>query len=181
MKKTLVLLTLLVVLPGLALCDVTVLPPTGVTASVANPAPAGITFAPGPGGLVGGIGGPIGIVAPTVGTLTISVWDCCLIGDVYETLLDGVSLGTTTPQPIGGGTLSSGVFTAFVGVGAHTIDIWDIVHSYIGVASPFGGGVVPPGYSPAGLTVGATMVPEPATYGLLGAALALIGLLRRKK
>lgn len=183
MKKVVLLFALFAVFSSLAFCDITVLPVTGYLADVANAAPAGTTYAPGPLGLVGGIGGPIGIVASTAGTLTISVWDCCLVGDVYETLLDGASLGITSPAPIGGPTLSSGVFTAFIGAGAHSIDIWDIVLSYIGAPSPFGGGIVPGGYSPAGLSVGATLapVPEPATYGLLGAALALIGLLRRKK
>jgi hypothetical protein len=82
---------------------------------------------------------------------------------VYEVVLDGKSLGLTSQVPIGGGTLSTGTFTAYVGTGTHTVGIEDITLSYIGFSSPFGGGIVPGIYTPAGLSVTITSAPEPAS------------------
>ena len=116
-------------------------------------------------------------VGPSGGTLKISVDDCCLIGDVYEVILDAISLGLTSIVPIGGATLSSGMFLADVGPGAHSVDVWDVTLSYLGEASPFGGGTVPTGFSPAGLSVlieFEAKVPEPSIFVLLGLSLTLI-------
>lgn len=159
------------------------------TATVGTPAPAGATAGlAGPLGMVGGIvGGAIVIdlpVGPQPGWyLTISVADCCIVGDVFEVLLDGVSLGITAPVPQGGPTLSTGSFTVFALPGLHSIDIWDFILSYIGSAHPFGGGVVPDIMSPAGLSVSWSIepIPEPGTLILLGTGLLGLGASLRKR
>src|SRR4051812_43081211 len=69
-------------------------PSAAFTASATAPAPAGsgavVPF--GPGGAVGGL--TIGLITFTdvAETLTITINDCCVVGDVYEAVLDGVSL-----------------------------------------------------------------------------------------
>jgi hypothetical protein len=118
----------------------------------------------------------------------MTVTDCCLVGDVYQAFLDGTSLGFTSFEPIGGPTLSSGSFTASILPGSHTFNITDITLNFIGRPSPFGGGIVPSNFDPAGLTVNLSEVPVPgpvAGAGLPGLILASGGLLawwrRRKK
>jgi len=117
----------------------------------------------------GGIGGPIGFTSPVAGTLTVSVQDCCLVGDVYQTFVNGTSLGYTSYVQIGGPTNSSGTFTTSIASGANNFNIDDIILNYVGAASPFGGGTVPGNYDPAGLTVSlsVTSVPEPATWAMM--------------
>ena len=155
------------------------------TASATAPIPVGAVTAPGPGGPVGGlIGGLINFTDPFAEILTITITDCCLVGDVYEVVLDGVSLGLTSIVPIGGPTNSTGVFSIAVGAGPHTLGIDDTILSYIGFASPYGGGIVTPNYSPAGLTITVTSTPEPGSLALLGiglAALAGVGRRRNKE
>ena len=152
---------------------------SGETADAGNAAPAGthgaFGGALGPGGAVGGIGGPIGFVVPYTGTFFVSVDDCCLVGDVYQLFVDGTSVGDTSPEPIGGSTNSSGIFSVFLTAGAHSFDIADIILQYVGFASPYGGGLVTQDYTPAGLTVTVSETPEPATVALIG--IALLGLL----
>jgi hypothetical protein len=181
MKRFVVLFTMLGMLAALAHAGV--ITAGSFTADALNPAPAGTTFPPGPGGLVGGIGGPIPFVLPSAGGVSITVDDCCIVGDVYEVLVDGLSLGWTSPVPLGGPTLSTGTWMLALGAGAHSLDIWDIPLSYIGAASPFGGGIVPLNYSPAGgsYLVQTAGVPEPSTCLLFGAGLlGLLGLRRRR-
>jgi hypothetical protein len=152
-------------------------------ADLGNPIPAGTTYAAGPAG-GGGIGGPVNLVAPQAGTLIITVTDCCLVGDVYEVILNGTSLGWTSEVSIGGPTNSMGVFYAPIGAGMFSVDVWDITISYIGSPSPFGGGIVDNFYSPAGgyLTVELEAIPEPGTWMLMSAGLAgLVAFSRRRK
>lgn len=154
------------------------------TASASNPAPAGSIWPAGdPGGAVGGIGGAVSFTMPFAGSFTLAVQDCCLVGDIYQVFVDGESLGFTSAVPFGGPTPSSGTFSLFLSAGVHTYDIDDALLTYIGVADPWGGGVVPSIYSPAGLTdTGtATASPEPGTCALLGMGLLAAGFIRRRR
>ncbi len=148
--------------------------------------PAGATAAlEGPTGFGGGlIEGPIAVTAPTDGVFSISVADLGLVGDVFEVLLDGASLGTTAPVAVGGPTLSSGVFTAPVAAGFHYIDVWDFIQTYVGYDSPYGGAVTFD-YADTGVSVavtlatGGTALPAPGAAPL-AASLALLALARRR-
>jgi hypothetical protein len=151
------------------------------TASTANPSPAGSTGL-GPLGAVGGIGGPVGWTAPVSGEYQIIVQDCCLVGDVYQTFVDGKSLGLTSLVPIGGPTNSSGTFDFILSAaGAHTFDINDQILSYIGSDSPYGGGVVGSIYTPAGLTVTIQSAPEPTTWAMMLIGFAGLGFAAYRK
>lgn len=150
------------------------------TASAANVSPAGSTGL-GPDGAVGGIGGPVAFSMPFDGAFTLTVDDCCLVGDVYQVFVDGASLGFTADVPLDGPTLSAGTFSEFLTAGAHTYDINDQILSYIGFTDPYGGGIVPGIFSPAGLEdIGAVGTPEPATLGMLGAGLLSVAFVRRR-
>ena len=106
-------------------------PPLGITASLVGPA-----------GFGGGVlpGGEIAL-ATGAGTLAISVQDLGLVEDVFEIVLDGVSLGLSSPVAINGPVNSAGSFSATIGAGFHSLGVWDPVLTYLGVASPFGGTV----------------------------------------
>jgi hypothetical protein len=60
------------------------------------------------------------------GFLTVTVRDCCIIGDYYEIWVDGVLIGTT-PDPgyPGGTTMSVGSATVWLAPGTHTVEIRD--------------------------------------------------------
>src|SRR5208337_4866013 len=95
--------------------------------------------------------------------------DCCVVGDVYQAFIDGVSVGDTSSVQLYGSTNSTGTFTEFLSAGAHTYNIDDLVLAYLGKNDPYGGGTVPTTLSPAGVTdTGTTPSPEPGTLGLLG-------------
>ncbi len=189
MSRFRVVLTALIVFVLFATGTALALPVTVISAlPVAydtNPSPAGSTLL-GPLGAVGGIGGPVTFTAPFAGTLTLSVVDCCIIGDVYQAFVDGVSLGFTSFVPLYGPTMGSGDFTVYLTAGTHTWDINDTIQSYVGYDDPWGGGVVTDTFAGAGLTVTGTMVegsiPEPTTFLLSGSALlGLIALLRKRR
>jgi hypothetical protein len=145
-------------------------------------------YCTGPLGAVGGIdagygiGNPIAVITPSAGTLTIDVQDCCDVGDIYGVGLNGTPLGLTGIVPLFGPTLSTGSFSAFVGAGVQDVTIDDALLSYINSPDPWGGGVVPGYYSPAGLyeQVYFTPTPEPSSLLLFGTLFGLAGTLRRK-
>ncbi len=106
-------------------------------ASASNAAPAGSTGL-GPGGAVGGIGGPIDFTAPFAGTLIMTVQQPTTefaAGDVYQAFVDGHSLGFTAGVPLFGTQFSSGTFTTPVPQGLHNFDINDQIFSYLGFPS----------------------------------------------
>ena len=186
--KRVLLLLVVLTLPS-CLFGSTVLLQSGTpTASTSAPLAPGFTFPPGPGGTVGGldpafgIGNPITVVNPDP-FLIIAVQDCCLVGDVYEVIVNGSSKGLTAIVPLGGPTLSTGVFEV-AATGTVNVSINDVLLSYIGAADPFGGGVVPAIYNPAGLSeqiFGTTVSPEPGTLMLFGSGLLMFGSKLKKK
>jgi hypothetical protein len=77
------------------------------------------------------------------GFLTVTVGDCCVIGDYYEIWIDGVLKGTTpNPGYPGGSTLSVGSVKVWLAPGTHTIEIRDALDFSLY-----------PGMCPAGYTV----------------------------
>jgi hypothetical protein len=157
-------------------------------ASASNPAPAGSTGL-GPGGAVGGIGGPIDFTAPFAGTLimTVTPTGTFTAGDVYQAFVDGHSLGFTTPVPLFGTQFTSGTFTTPVSQGLNNFDINDQVFSYLGFQAPYGPAntTVPASFSPSGVTVILaeelpSAVPEPGSLALFGAWLVGLAMFWRR-
>ncbi len=107
-------------------------------ASASNPAPAGSTGL-GPGGAVGGIGGPIDFTAPFAGTLIMTVQQPTTefaAGEVYQAFVNGTSLGFTAAVPLFGTQFSSGTFTTPVSQGLNNFDVNDQILSYLGFPRP---------------------------------------------
>jgi hypothetical protein len=159
-------------------------------ASTTNPAPAGSTGL-GPGGAVGGIGGPFTFTAPFAGTLVMTVQPTVdfAAGDVYQAFVDGTSLGLTSAVPVAvpGTMFTSGTFTTSVPAGVNNFDINDQILSYLGFQGPYGppNTTVPFSFSPNGVTVTLaeelpSAVPEPGALTLFGAWLLGLGFLWRR-
>ena len=161
-------------------------------ASATNPAPAGSTGL-GPGGAVGGIGGPFDFTAPFAGTLIMTVQQQVdfTSGDVYQAFVNGNSLGLTSIVPVAlpGTSFTSGTFTTSIPAGLNTFDINDQILSYIGFQAPYGPAntTVPASFSPNGVTVTLaeelpSAVPEPSSFAFFGAWLAgMVIFWRRRK
>lgn len=161
------------------------------SASTATPGGAIVLFPPpatgyGPLGMVGGWDqGPVMLTIPSPSDITVSIEDCCEVGDIYSASWgSGIALPWTSIVPVGGPTNSTGTNTFFEAVaGTYAFNVTDLLLSYIGSPDPWGGGTVPVDYDPAGFTVEVTYspVPEPGTLVLLGSGvLGFGGLLRRK-
>ena len=87
---------------------------------------------------------------------------------MFETVLDGTAIGTTSRVPVGGASTGAGTFILSIAAGAHTVDLWDYILSYIGGESPYGG-AVDDTFSPADVSLKVAFVPEPASALLFGA------------
>ena len=176
--------------------------------SVAAPAGAlgpfgGSGPAPGGGGLLdigGAVGGLLSFTLPFAGTVTVTVTDIGLLGDVYQAVVDGTQIGETSHVTLPGTfqfcsstgvVCSSGSFTRSLAAGTHTLGIEDLLLSYEGTGkNPFGGAGTLPldggGYDPAAfdvlITEASVTTPEPAALAMLGAGLlGLAGVRRRRK
>jgi hypothetical protein len=147
--------------------------------------PGGATYPAGSTGGGGLIGGEVTFTLATDTKASFTIVDVALVGDVYEFFVDGKSLGLTSEVEIGGSTRSYGTFlTECLAAGDHTYDLWDITLSYLGLESPFGGGIVPADYSPAGLSifeVDVACAPIPAALPLFASGLLALGILRRRQ
>ena len=137
---------------------------------------------PGPLGAVGGVGDADGntylltFTLSNPATVQFAVEDFVLTGDFYDLILNGTEIMETSHVPAGGSSFSQGTVTENLGAGSYSVAIWDVLLSYIGFSSPFGG-TVTQFYSPASVTLEADLlssVPEPAT--VLLACLGLLGI-----
>lgn len=189
MRRFLLTGVALLALGGVARADYVITPAgtVGFTSQSA-PAPAG-TGTPTPFGPAGGggesdsNGNPVPLytfAVPFTGNVTVSIQDCCLIGDVFQLAVDNSFLGQTAIVPIAGSTNSTGSFTLNLAAGTHTLGIEDITQSYEGATtggygnggSPFGVwdtgcGCVEPGPIPGGVGANNTEYdPAGFTYGI---------------
>lgn len=157
----------------------------GLTTSTSTASPAGSTWPLGIGalGAVGGMdGGPISFTMAASDTFSLTIIDCCLVGDIYQAFVDGTSLGFTSIVPLGGPTNSTGTFSVELSAGSHTFDVNNTLLTYLNQTDPYGGGTVPGEYSPAGFEAIGTETPEPGTFVLLGIGLlGAAGMMRRRK
>jgi hypothetical protein len=186
-KEVRLLRNVFVVLPILALCVATsafasVVFDLPLIASSGNLAPPGSVLYNGSPAIWGGVGGPFGFGPTSDGILTMTVTDLDgAVGAVYQVFVDNISLGFTSGVVLGGPTVSSGVFTVALTPGTHTFDINDQIISYVGQEDPYGGGIVPGGFSIGNVhVVGDFAAPEPGSMFLLGAGLlGLAGFARK--
>jgi len=116
-------------------------------------APAGATF--GPSGLTPVI--PFSV--PAAGGSLVTVADCCIIGDFYAVMVDGVHIGTTPAVTTASTALSVGTFFDVLAAGGHTIQMHDL-------GGPFNG------QYPAGLSWSVATAPELSTWAMMGIGFA---------
>ncbi len=145
--------------------------PLGATQSLASPDnPVG-------GGL---IEGDVLFIAPNSGPVSINVAGLGPVGDGFEVILDGVSLGITSPVAVGGPDNSTGTFIESVMAGPHDLGVWDLVQTFAGDNGPFGGAVVDPA-NPPEVQVSVLSMPEPRTWTLLALGMFVTGLAHRRR
>lgn len=65
------------------------------------------------------------------GFLTVTVEDCCIVGDYYEIWVDGALIGTTPNPGYPGTTLSVGSATIWLAPGTHSIEIRDALFDFL--------------------------------------------------
>jgi hypothetical protein len=158
------------------------------TCSQETAIPSGTVYTPGAAGGGGLVGGAVSFQLNTATCLSFTVTDGYLYGDVYELLVDGAFVGQTSAVALNdsSGGYSTGTFVVSLAAGSHTFDLWDIVLSYIGEDSPFGGGTVTNDFTPAGVYLdysATTCTPVPAALPLFASGLLPLGIpvLRRRK
>ena len=145
--------------------------PLGITQSLASPNnPFG-------GGL---IEGDILFLSASSGPVSIDVNGLGPVGDVFEVILDGVSLGITSPVAVDGPDNSTGSFIESLSAGPHDLGVWDFVQTFAGDNSPYGGLVVFDPANPPEVQVTVLSVPEPSTWTLLALGLLAIGFSHRR-
>ena len=127
---------------------------------VSAPASAGLIFstvttAVAPSGLTPDVSFTTGYTGP----VEVTVTDCCITGDYYETWLNGVSIGTTPFVPVGGPDYSTGTFAGSVAAGTNFVQLQDQILTQL----------------PAGVSVSISGVPEPSTWAMMGLGFAALG------
>jgi hypothetical protein len=162
----------IVLFNGVVTADIGAAPPLGIDPSLGNPN----------GGFGGGLlTGDIGIAAPFAGELNITITDLGTTasgrsGSVYQVLLDGNSLGVTSPTAVDASTFSTGAFSLATTSGFHDLGLWDFISTFQGFESPYGG-LVDGDFAQANVSVLVTEAPEPATWALMGIGLVSLSLL----
>lgn len=58
--------------------------------------------------------------------VSVSVVDCCRVGDNYAVYIDGGLIGTTPQRALGGDTPSKGTFARYVPAGLHVVTVQDL-------------------------------------------------------
>ena len=104
-----------------------------------------------------------------------SVVDCCVVGDAFALLVDGVTTAWTSSYYDAAGYFHGESVDLFFSAGAHTISL-----ALTDLALKSDGSVWLDGYADATFS-GLTSVPEASSLGLLFLGLAGIGFTRKKK